>query len=147
MLVITEIIMDLHQRFRSIKRKISSLVLPDPAKLVHTFQQVTREICISKFLISATHACSTRSTSSLYWSIFLFISIMLSVVFYCLVFVRFMVLYETYSQDKSKLTKVEHKEILEYVRGRYASTLCTISVCIHLYMHAWIISTHVNNLV
>ena len=41
------------------------------------------------------------------------------VVFYCLVVVNFVVLCETYSKQKKKLTKAEHKEILEYARDRY----------------------------
>ena len=56
LLAITEIIMDLHQRIDSIKAIVSSLVLSDPAKLVYAIHQVIKEIGISKFLFSATHA-------------------------------------------------------------------------------------------
>ena len=48
--VITEAIMDLHQRIDSIKAIASSLVVSDPAQMVCAFQQVIKEIIISKFL-------------------------------------------------------------------------------------------------
>jgi len=46
--------MDLHQRIDSIKTIVSSLVLSDPAKLVYAIHQVTKEVGISKFPVSAT---------------------------------------------------------------------------------------------
>ena len=48
-LVITEAIMDLHQRIDSIKAIALSLVVSDPAKVIHAFHQVTKEIIISEF--------------------------------------------------------------------------------------------------
>ena len=54
LLVITEAIMDLHQRIDSIATIASSTVMSDPAKVAYAFQQVTKEIIVSKFLISAT---------------------------------------------------------------------------------------------
>ena len=41
------------------------------------------------------------------------------VVFCCLVVVSFVMMCETYSKEKKKFTKAEHKEILEYARSRY----------------------------
>ena len=54
------------------------------------------------------------------------------VVFYCLVVVDFVVLCETYSKEKKKFTKAEHKEILEYARGRYVYSLYALAF-IHAY--------------
>ena len=54
-LAITEMIMDLHQRINSIKMTVSSVEISDPAKLLCAFQQVTKEVVVSKFLFSATH--------------------------------------------------------------------------------------------
>ena len=57
LLVITEAIMDLHQRIDSIKTIASAVVVSDPAKVAYAFQQITKEIIISKFLISAIFFC------------------------------------------------------------------------------------------
>ena len=43
-----------------------------------------------------------------------------------LVAVNFVVLCETYSKQKKKLTKAEHKEILEYARDRYICMYCIL---------------------
>ena len=53
LLVITEAIMDLHQRIDSIKMIASSAVMSAPAKVAYTFQQIMKEMIISEFLISA----------------------------------------------------------------------------------------------
>ena len=50
-LVITEVIMDFHQRIDSIKMTVLSVVLSDSTKLVCAFQQIIKEICISNFSI------------------------------------------------------------------------------------------------
>ena len=51
LLAITEAIMELHQQMDSIKMIASSAVVSDPAKVAYAFQQVAKEIIISKFLI------------------------------------------------------------------------------------------------
>ena len=53
LLVITEAIMDLHQRIDSIKMIASSAVMSVPARVAYTFQQIMKEMIISEFLISA----------------------------------------------------------------------------------------------
>lgn len=64
-LAITEMIMDLHQRIDSIKITLSSVVLFDPAKLLYAFQQVTKEIVVSKFLfIYSIFGYNNRSTDN-----------------------------------------------------------------------------------
>ena len=57
LLVITEAIMDLHQQIDSIKTIASAVVVSDPAKVAYAFQQITKEIIISKFLISVMFIC------------------------------------------------------------------------------------------
>ena len=59
LLVITEAIMDLHQRIDSIKTTASAVVVSDPAEVAYAFQQITKEIIISKFLISAIELGNT----------------------------------------------------------------------------------------
>ena len=49
LLVITEAIMDLHQRIDAIKTIASSVVMSDPAKVAYGFRQVMKEIIISEF--------------------------------------------------------------------------------------------------
>ena len=48
-----------------------------------------------------------------------FSSVILSIVSSCLVVLGFVMLFETYSKQKKKVTKAEHKEILKYARSRY----------------------------
>ena len=49
LLVITEAIMDLHQRIDSIKMIASSVVMSNPAEVAYGFRQVMKEIIISEY--------------------------------------------------------------------------------------------------
>ena len=56
--------MDLHQRIDSIKTKASSLVVSDHAEVGHSFQQVFKEIVISKSLIIVPRSSFARGQES-----------------------------------------------------------------------------------
>ena len=64
LLVITEAIMDLHQRVDVIKMMATSLVVSDHAMVARSFHQTFKEIVISKSLIIVPCSSYTRGLGS-----------------------------------------------------------------------------------